>query len=524
MSQDTSGNMTSELQGAADNERSAVSGSESVGASNLAPTGRTVASAKVGPAVQASAWRRRTGWLASLIVLPVAGFYLTPSLVRAFNTVSTDDAYVNGHVTLVAPRVAGKVVEVLVDDNNRVKKGDVLIRIDPEPFQVQVDLKRAAVEVAEGDLAAAESQARGLEALARSQRWKTQTASENVRNQVALLKARVATLRTKEAILNRARADYERGKPLLKSGAMTREEFDLRDQDLRVADASLKQAREEVFQVRASLGLPPEPQSKDLTEVPPDLDETFSAVRTSLAELLETMAQLGRPLASTNATPTAVIDEFRRLDKNGDIDRILLEMIPKVPAVLQAKARLAQARHDLRQAELDLSYCEVRSDIGGIVTRRNVNPGNYVGVGQQLMAVRSIQEIWIDCNFKETQLADLRIGQRVELHVDTYRRQRTFEGRITGFTMGTGSTLALLPPQNATGNFVKVVQRLPVRVELTEPNPEDSPLYVGLSVVPYVFYKESAQGPHAGARLQPHGLVSLSSVLSSDMQTEKGRP
>jgi membrane fusion protein (multidrug efflux system) len=506
---------------AAGNEGAAGSTAE---APHAAPAGPARLTADQGPAIWPARWRRRTGWLTSFIVVPIAGFYLTPGLVKAFNTVSTDDAYVNGHVTFVAPRVAGKVQEVLVDDNNRVKKGDVLVRIDPEPFQVQVDLKRAAVEVAEGDLAAAESQARGLEALARSQRWKTQTASENVRNQVALLKARVATLRTKEAVLSRARADYERGKPLLKSGAMTREEFDLREQDLRVADASLHQAREEVYQVRASLGLPPEPESKNLTDVPADLDETFSAVRTSLAELLETMAQLGRPLASTNATPTAVIEEFRRLDKNGDIDRILLEMIPRVPAVLQAKARLAQARHDLRQAELDLSYCEVRADIDGMVTRRNVNPGNYVAVGQQFMAVRSIEEIWVDCNFKETQLADLRIGQRVELHVDTYRKQRTFEGRITGFTMGTGSTLALLPPQNATGNFVKVVQRLPVRVELTEPNPEDSPLYVGLSVVPYVFYKEPPQGPHAGARLQSYGSVSASSPSSGDSLTAKGQP
>ncbi|HVX15003.1 MAG TPA: HlyD family secretion protein [Pirellulales bacterium] len=461
-------------------------------------------------------WRRTAKWASIVVVLVAIGYFIAPAIVHSLNTVSTDDAYVNGHVTFVAPRVSGKVIEVFVDDNNRVKKGDLLVRIDPEPFQVQVDLKRAAVSVAEGDLAAAEAQARGLEALARSQRWKTQTASENVQNQVALLKARVAALRTKEAVLNRAHADFERAKPLLKSGAMTREEYDQRDQDLRVADASLNQAREEVYQVRAALGLPPEPESKDLTDVPPDIDQTFSAVRTALAELIQTMAQLGRPLESTNSTPKAVIEQFKRLDKHGDIDQILLEMIPKVPAVMQAKAKLAEARHDLRQAELDLSYCEVRSDIDGAVTRRNINPGNFVQVGQQLMAVRSIREIWVDCNFKETQLAELRIGQRVELRVDMYRKHRTFQGRITGFTMGTGSTLALLPPQNATGNFVKVVQRLPVRVELTEPNPDDSPLYIGLSVVPYVYFKEPPEGPNAGARLQP--LLALPSSASARSQ------
>jgi membrane fusion protein (multidrug efflux system) len=119
------------------------------------------------------------------------------------------------------------------------------------------------------------------------------------------------------------------------------------------------------------------------------------------------------------------------------------------------------------------------------------------------MAVRSLTEIWIDANFKETQLASLRIGQRVRCEVDMYGGRREFEGRITGFTMGTGETLALLPPQNATGNFVKIVQRLPVRVELDNYNPDKDPLFVGTSVVPYAYYKEPSTGDHAGDVLQP---------------------
>src|SRR5204862_5010476 len=131
---------------------------------------------------------------------------------------------------------------------------------------------------------------------------------------------------------------------------------------------------------------------------------------------------------------------------------------------------------DVDQAELNLRYTDVVSDIDGVVTRRNVNPGNYVQVGQVLMAVRSLTEIWIDANFKETQLANLRIGQRVRCEVDMYGGRREFEGRITGFTMGTGQTLALLPPQNATGNFVKIVQRLPVKIKLTDYDPDKIPL------------------------------------------------
>jgi len=223
----------------------------------------------------------------------------------------------------------------------------------------------------------------------------------------------------------------------------------------------------------------------------------------ALDEGNNTLAQLGLPLGPIDVTPKQAIENFTRLDKDRDINRILRDLIPQVPAVMQADAQLMQARHDLEQAELNLRYCNVTSDIDGVVTSRNVNPGNYVQTGQQLMAVRSLTEIWIDANFKETQLADLRIGQRVRCEIDMYGGRKEFESRITGFTMGTGQTLALLPPQNATGNFVKIVQRLPVRIELTEYDPQKAPLFVGLSVTPYVYYKEPSTGPHAGEVLQP---------------------
>jgi membrane fusion protein (multidrug efflux system) len=152
---------------------------------------------------------------------------------------------------------------------------------------------------------------------------------------------------------------------------------------------------------------------------------------------------------------------------------------------------LEQAQRDLDQAKLDLSYCTVVAEIDGVITRRNVNPGNNVQVGQSLMAIRSLRDIWVDANFKETQLRDLRIGQRAELKVDMYGGKQKFEGRISGFTMGTGSTLALLPAQNATGNFVKVVQRLPVRIDIVNYDPDKLPLFVGLSVEPSVDLKST---------------------------------
>ena len=439
-----------------------------------------------------------------MVGLAVGGYFLVPVVETALNTVSTDDAYVNGHVTFVAPRVAGQVALVLVDDNYRVKRGDLLVQLDKEPYQVQVRIKNAAVAAAEADLVAAKAQVVGLEALGGSQRWQLQRAMEQVANQISNLRANVAAYESSKATLALARANLKRGEELAPSGSISKEELDVRRQTVKVDEAAVNQALQEVYATRASLGLPDQPaKGHDLTAVPPDLEQTFSGVRTALFNLIQTTAQVGLPMARADVTPKQFLDEFRKRDATGDIDRILKEIVPNAPAVKQAEAKLLEARRDLDQALLNLRYCDIVSEIDGVVTSRNVNPGNNVSVGQSLMAVRSITEIWIDANFKETQLADLRIGQRVRCEVDMYGSRREFEGRITGFTMGTGQTLALLPPQNATGNFVKIVQRLPVRVELTHYDPDKVPVFVGLSVVPYVYYKERPTGPHAGAVLQP---------------------
>ena len=188
--------------------------------------------------------------------------------------------------------------------------------------------------------------------------------------------------------------------------------------------------------------------------------------------------------------------------KEGDVNSTFERLAADAPDVKQAEAKLEVAKRDLAQAELDLRYCDVVAEIDGVITRRNVNPGNNVQVGQSLMAIRSLTDIWIDANFKETQLGDLRIGQPVDLYVDMYGDRHVFKGRISGFTMGTGSTLALLPAENATGNFIKVVQRLPVRIDLENYDPDKSPLFVGTSVVPYVYFNRPPTGPDAGKFLQ----------------------
>jgi membrane fusion protein (multidrug efflux system) len=443
--------------------------------------------------------------LAVAVGLAAGGYvFLAPRVETMLNTVSTDDAYVNGHVTFVAPRVSGQVSRVLVDDNYRVKKGDLLVQLDKEPYQVQVAIQQAAVSAAEADLAAAQAQVRSLVAQTRASRFLLQHEIENVNTQIANLHANVATLNSQRATLELARNNLKRGEELARTGGISKEELDQRRQTVRVDEAQEEQALQAVYATRVGLGLPARPEAgRDLAEVPANLDQTFSSVSQALGQLLQSAAQLGVVPTSWTANPKETLEQFYKRDPEGNLDKILALVIPDAPAIKQAEAKLLQARRNLDQAELNLRYCDIVSEIDGVVTRRNVNPGNNVSVGQSLMAMRSLTEIWVDANFKETQLADLRIGQRVRCEVDMYGSRREFEGRITGFTMGTGQTLSLLPPQNATGNFVKIVQRLPVRIELTDYDPDKVPLFVGLSVVPYVYFKEKPSGPHAGDVLQP---------------------
>jgi membrane fusion protein (multidrug efflux system) len=450
-------------------------------------------------------WRKWLLLAGAVVGLAVAGYFLVPWVILTLTTVSTDDAYVNGHVTFVAPRVAGQVTTVLVDDNYRVKKGDLLVQLDKEPYQVQVNIKKAAVTAADADLVAAKAQVQGVVAQARANRFKLQRAIEDVDNQIANLRAAVATLNSRKATLDLAKANLKRGEDLAPGGGISKEELDQRRQTVKIDQAAVDQALQQVYAIRVGLGLTADPpKGQELTDVPDDLDQNFSGVREALGMLIQSVAPLGYFPASLNATPKETIEAFYKQDPEGNLDKIYAHLIPQAPAIKQAEAKLLQAQRDLDNAELNLRYCDVVSEIDGLVTRRNINPGNNVQAGQSLMAVRSLTEIWIDANFKETQLADLRIGQRVRCEVDMYGSRREFEGRITGFTMGTGETLALLPPQNATGNFVKIVQRLPVRIELTNYDPDKETLFVGLSVEPYVYYKEPIPPtvPNAGAKLQ----------------------
>ena len=463
---------------------------------------------KTAPAPPAAQKKKNPKLIIGLVVLVLILLFVIRTVINSMSIVSTDDAYVNSHVTFVAPRVAGQVAEVLVDDNNRVHKGSVLVRLDDEPYRVEVNIKQAAVNNAIADLAAANANVRGIIGQVRGARFKLDHTIDEVHNQIELVKANVAALQSAKATLTLAQAEFERAKKLLETKVTSNEEYDQKLEANSRAQAQYNLALQNVYQSRVALGLPSKVGEGDdpavLTQIPDDLDQTSPAVREALSELIQIAAQLKVVPSSYKLTPSQVIKEFLDRDKSGDIDVIYDKLIKDTPLIKQAEAKLMAAQRDLDQANLNLKYCTIVSEIDGVVTRRNVNPGNNVQVGQSLMAVRSLTDVWVDANFKETQISKLRIGQPVDLETDVYGGRKIFKGRISGFTMGTGSTLALLPAENATGNFVKVVQRLPVRIDLIDYDPDKDVLFVGTSVTPKVHIREDMGGDNAGKLLQPY--------------------
>ena len=323
-----------------------------------------------------------------------------PWVQTTLNTVSTDDAYVNGHVTFVAARVKGQVSRVLVDDNYRVRKGDLLVQLDKEPFQIAVAIKKAAVDTATADLQVARSKVRGIEAEAMSRRRALEHAMEDVDDQVALLRAKVAGVDKSKAELALAQVDFDRAAKLVVTNDTPKSEYDRRQAILLSARADVVASLADVRQIRASLGLPPASDEADLGQVPPNLDQTFSSVLQAQAAMIQSAAQLG-VIHSFDEGPRHMVEAF---EKEGDVNTTFARLAADAPDIKQAEAKLEVAKRDLAQAELDLRYCDVVAEIDGVITRRNVNPGDNVQVGQGLMAIRSLDEIWVDANFKETQL------------------------------------------------------------------------------------------------------------------------
>ena len=357
----------------------------------------------------------------------------------------TDDAQVNGHLIQISSRIAGQVIKVNVDENQSVKKGDVLVEIDPKDFQVAVAQADANLQSAEASYEAARvnvpvitvNTGSTLSSAGADVHGSTAQIAQ-AEQQLDAAKARVVQA---QANATKSAADLERYKPLVERDVISKQQF-----DAAVAAADADKAA--------------------LVEAQANVSAGQEAVRVAKDRLAQSEAQL----KTAQTAPQQVAIQKAKAD--------------------QAAAAVAQAQAQLDQARLNLSYTKIIAPENGIVTRKSVEINQNVSVGQNMMTLVSLDDIWITANFKETQLEHMRAGQPVVIEVDAYGG-RKYDGKVTQIGGATGSVLSLFPPENATGNYVKVVQRVPVRIDLTNPQQNsDHLLRPGLSVEPKVTVKQ----------------------------------
>ncbi|OLE53883.1 MAG: hypothetical protein AUG74_20920 [Bacteroidetes bacterium 13_1_20CM_4_60_6] len=358
------------------------------------------------------------------VVVAVVGAFAWWLHARKFE--DTDDAQVDGYISSISPRVAGTVVRVLVDDNKTVKEGDVLVELDTTDLEVAVAQARAAVAQAEAAVAAEQPNVSITET---SNRAAVQTAQDEVVNTQADLEAARRDLDQAEANNRFAQQQKERAALLLASKTVPQQEFDQKAAAADATRAAVEAARKRVEQRVAKL-------------------------QQAQARLAEARANAPRQLVAREAGVS----------------------------VRQANLELAQAQ--LRQTQLNLGYARVTAPVAGIIGKRMVNVGDRVQPGQQLMALTQNAELWVTANFRETQIEHMQPGQPASVHVDAL--DRDYDGTVESFAGATGSRFSLLPPENATGNYVKVVQRVPVRITLKPGQPEMDRLRPGMSAEPKV--------------------------------------
>ena len=407
------------------------------------------------------------------LIIAIAGGLLW----RYYTTrVSTNDAFVEGRVSPVSAIVTGSVLRVLVDDNQGVEKGQVLVELDPKYYQAKLEQARAAVAIAESQLKASEeqvsfsrevtsSQVAQAEAALQASSSAIQTSRRVLDQAKAILASRgealavvEAELKEKQALQQKARIDYDRMHNLLNKKVISRLEYDLAKVDYEASSAQVAVAKRKILQARREL----EAASADLKakESGYAYSPLHLGVKSAKAKAIEAEAKL----AETRARERSVI--IREAEQE------------------LAGARVEEALANLKYAKNQLEDTIIRAPMAGRVTKKSVEVGQVVHPGQPLMSIVSLRHLWIVANFKETQLTHVRPGQRVKITIDTYPGE-VFTGTVDSIQAGTGARFSLLPPENATGNFVKVVQRVPVKIILDKQlNP--GILRLGMSVVPTI--------------------------------------
>jgi len=363
------------------------------------------------------------------LIIAVVGLFL-----YFHNRESTDDAQVDGHITPVASKIYGRVSEVLVNDNQPVKAGQVLVKIDPADYDASVNQASAALALAEGEARSAgvdvprttetvqsgtsnaDAQLAGAQAdLARAQATYDQAQTADL----AVAEANIARSRANAQL---AKADLDRYLPLMQKGEISKQQYDAAKANADATASALVADEQRLAQAKRNIDI--------------------------------TRAQLGAANArvdSAKASLTSAHANERSVQMRS--------------ADAQAKlASVDRARAALTAAQLNRSYCEIVAPVDGVATHKSVEPGQIVQPGQGLLVVVPLQNVWVTANFKETQLRNMQPGQKAYIKVDTY--DKTFTGHVDSIAGATGAVLSLLPPENATGNYVKVVQRIPVKIVL----------------------------------------------------------
>ncbi len=396
--------------------------------------------------------RRRTMWLAAggaIVALAVLAAAYKYYAIRE----TTDDAQIDGHIDPISARVGGTVVSVKIEENQYVEKGALLVQLDPKDYQVALDHARADLSEAEAAASAARtavpitstttsSQVSSSQAnLTKTQSGVTVAAKEveTARARLLLSKARV---REAQATCTKAAQDLERMNQLIGKDEISQQQY-----DDAVAAAAVSQAARDSAQAAAD-----------------EAEKAVEAAEARLAQARESVTEAEATLATARTAPeqTAI----------------------KRDQAVSASARVEIAKAEVERAQLNLTYTTVTAPVSGIITVKNVEVGQVIQPGQPLFAIVPLDDIWVKANFKEVQLKHMRPGQRAEISVDAYGR--TYSGYVESIAAATGARTSLLPPENATGNYVKVVQRVPVRIRFDKGQDPQHLLRPGMSVEPTV--------------------------------------
>ena len=400
--------------------------------------------------------RKRTIRFAALALLVVAVIAAIP--IYAYYSVreSTDDAQVDGHLIPISPRISGTIQEVLVNDNQPVKAGQDLVRLDPADYKVSLDQAQAQLQGSTATIVESEQNVPlttintgSSISTAVTQVQQAQAGVAGAQQGIDVARARLSsaasTLAERQANLIKAQKDLVRYRDLVSKDEISRQDYDAA---VAAADANAAQV---------------ESAKSDVVEAQHSVDQAGTQLDEAKARLA-TAAIQRRQNEQTRARQQAV--SSARLK--------------------QAKATAQQREADVEQARLNYQYTFLKASVDGVVSRKSAEPGMQVSAGQQIMALVPLADVWITANFKETQLRKMRVGQKVEIEVDTYGSSRRYMAHVDSIAAASGARFSLLPPENSTGNYVKVVQRIPVKIVLEPGENRDHSLLPGMSVTPTV--------------------------------------